>query len=137
MYISRFMEQNKHHHNSVKMMKLTFFAFCIFAIQINENLADILVDCVQGKTCNKAEYWGECGQGICLNRPDDPKETCYCPYENFSDTPVVCKQGKTCYGGDELGRHDDHEISGYGVSRPGIQNKKGFCIKINLPKGNY
>jgi hypothetical protein len=27
--------------------------------------------------------------------------------------------------------------SGYGVSRPGIQNKKGFCIKINLPKGNY
>jgi hypothetical protein len=28
-------------------------------------------------------------------------------------------------------------ISVYGVSRPGIQNKKGFCIKINLPKGNY
>ena len=30
-----------------------------------------------------------------------------------------------------------YAISGYGVSRPGIQNKKGFCIKINLPKGNY
>ena len=28
-------------------------------------------------------------------------------------------------------------ISGYGVSRPGIQNKKGFCIKINSPEGNY
>ena len=28
-------------------------------------------------------------------------------------------------------------ISGFGVSRPGILNKKGFCIKINLPKGNY
>ena len=28
-------------------------------------------------------------------------------------------------------------ITGYGVSRPGIQNRKGFCIKINLPKGNY
>ena len=28
-------------------------------------------------------------------------------------------------------------ITGYGVLRPGIQNKKGFCIKINLPKGNY
>ena len=25
-------------------------------------------------------------------------------------------------------------ISGDGVSRPGIQNKKDFCIKINLPK---
>ena len=32
---------------------------------------------------------------------------------------------------------DHYGISGYGVSRPGIQNKKGFCIKINLPKGNY
>jgi hypothetical protein len=28
-------------------------------------------------------------------------------------------------------------ITGYGVSRPGIQNRKGFCIKINLPKVNY
>ena len=28
-------------------------------------------------------------------------------------------------------------ITGYGVSRPGIQNMKGFCIKINLSKGNY
>ena len=31
----------------------------------------------------------------------------------------------------------DYGITSYGVSRPGIQNKKGFCIKINLPKGNY
>ena len=28
-------------------------------------------------------------------------------------------------------------ITGYGGLRPGIQNKKGFCIKINLPEGNY
>ena len=28
-------------------------------------------------------------------------------------------------------------ITGYGVSRPGIQNKKDFCIKINIPKENY
>ena len=27
---------------------------------------------------------------------------------------------------------EDYGITGYGVSRPGIQNKKGFCIKINL-----
>ena len=33
--------------------------------------------------------------------------------------------------------YSGYGISGYGVSRPGIQNKKGFCIKINLPKGNY
>ena len=35
--------------------------------------------------------------------------------------------------------YDDLEygITGYGVSRPGIQNKKGSCIKVNLPKGNY
>jgi hypothetical protein len=25
-------------------------------------------------------------------------------------------------------------ITGYGVSRPGIQNQKDFCIKINTPK---
>ena len=30
----------------------------------------------------------------------------------------------------------NYGISGYGVSRLGIQNKKGFSIKINLPKGN-
>ena len=28
-------------------------------------------------------------------------------------------------------------ITGYGVLRPGIQNRKGFCTKINLPKENY
>jgi hypothetical protein len=28
-------------------------------------------------------------------------------------------------------------ITGYGVSRPGIQNLKDFCIKINTYKGNY
>jgi hypothetical protein len=28
-------------------------------------------------------------------------------------------------------------ITGYGVSSPGIQNYKDFCIKINIPKGNY
>ena len=28
-------------------------------------------------------------------------------------------------------------ITDYGVSRPGIQNWKDFCMKINIPKGNY
>ena len=28
-------------------------------------------------------------------------------------------------------------ITGYRVSRPEIQNQKDFCIKINVPKGNY
>ena len=28
-------------------------------------------------------------------------------------------------------------IAGNGVSRPGIQNKTDFCIKINISKGNY
>ena len=27
--------------------------------------------------------------------------------------------------------------TGYGVSSPGIQNLKDFCLKINIPKGNY
>ena len=27
--------------------------------------------------------------------------------------------------------------TGYGVSSPGIQNYKYFCLKINIPKGNY
>ena len=34
----------------------------------------------------------------------------------------------------------EHEAcgnTGYGVSRPGRQNWKGFCLKINIPKGNY
>ena len=28
-------------------------------------------------------------------------------------------------------------ITGYQVATPGIQNQKDFCIKINIPKGNY
>ena len=27
--------------------------------------------------------------------------------------------------------------TGYGVSSPGIQNWKDFCLIINIPKGNY
>ena len=27
--------------------------------------------------------------------------------------------------------------TGYGVSKPGIQNEKVFWLKINMPKGNY
>ena len=35
-------------------------------------------------------------------------------------------------------KHCQHYgITGYEVSRPGIQNMKGFCIRINLPKENY
>ena len=30
-----------------------------------------------------------------------------------------------------------YDITGYGVSSPGIQNKKDFCLKINIPKGIY
>ena len=30
-----------------------------------------------------------------------------------------------------------YDITGCGVFKAGIQNWKGFCIKINLPKGNY
>ena len=62
MYILRFMERNKHLHNSVKMMKLTFLAFCIFAIQINENLADVFVQCIQNQTCHgdfEDSYYGD------------------------------------------------------------------------------
>ena len=27
--------------------------------------------------------------------------------------------------------------TGYGVSRPGLQNQKDFCIRINIPKEYY
>ena len=30
-----------------------------------------------------------------------------------------------------------YSITGNGVSRPGIQNEKDFCIKINILKGNF
>ena len=34
-------------------MKLTFLVICIFAFEINENLADVMVpDCKQWKKCN-------------------------------------------------------------------------------------
>ena len=32
--------------------------------------------------------------------------------------------------------HVSYGITGYDVSRPGIQNKKDFCMKINISKGN-
>ena len=31
-------------------------------------------------------------------------------------------------------QYTNYGIPGYGVSRPGIQNKKDFCIKINISK---
>ena len=70
------MEQNKHLHKSVKKMKLTFFAFCIFVIQINENLAFVLVPCVHHKICygNDDPFYGdyeECGNGRCLKSNED------------------------------------------------------------------
>ena len=72
-YISRFMEKNKHLHNSVKMMKLTFFAFCIFANQINENLADVMVPCVHHKICygDQIGTYGQCGNGRCIKFNED------------------------------------------------------------------
>ena len=57
-------------------MKWTFFAFCIFAIQINENLAFVLVPCVHHKICygNADPFYGdyeECGNGRCLKLNED------------------------------------------------------------------
>ena len=34
-------------------------------------------------------------------------------------------------------RGGNYGITGYGISSPEIQNQKDFCIKINIPKGNY
>ena len=94
-YISRFMEQNKHLHN--KIMKLTFLALCIFALQINLNLADVIIDCLQGQKCNVfGRDYGKCGKGYCLNRPDDPNLTCHCPYVPPKPKPAICKQGQEC-----------------------------------------
>ena len=125
MYTLRFMEQNKCLHNSVKIMKLTFLALCIFALQINENLASVIIDCSQGQKCNVyGRDYGECGNGYCLNRPDDPNLTCYCPYENFADAPVVCEQGKTCYG---LGQDYEGCGNGYCLNLPDDPKKTCHC----------
>ena len=85
---------------SVKMMKLTYFALCIFAFKINENFADIEPDptiCKKGKICDDYDYEGctekQESQGNCLN---DPDKTCYCPYQYPTPKPVICKQGKQC-----------------------------------------
>ena len=88
--------------NSVKMIKLTFFALCIFAFKINENFADIEPDptiCKKGKICDAYNY-DELGctekqesQGNCLN---DPKKTCYCPYKYPTPKLAICKQGQQC-----------------------------------------
>ena len=33
--------------------------------------------------------------------------------------------------------HQNYSSTGCGVFKRGIQNYKDFCIKINVPKGNY
>ena len=100
------MERNKHLHNSVRMMKLTFFALCIFAFKINENLADVMLPptvCKQGKVCSEYghDYEGcteiQENHGDCLNRPDDRQQTCFCPYIPPERTEfAICNHGQQC-----------------------------------------
>ena len=40
-------------------------------------------------------------------------------------------------GIDNRHRAGNYGNTGCGVFKGGIQNKKGFCIKINIPKGNF
>ena len=115
MIILRFMDQINIIINFVKMMKSTFFALCIFALQINKNLAVSLplpVVCEQGKTCyGLGQDYEGCGNGYCLNRPDDRKKTCHCPYVPPKPKPAVCKQGQEC--GDPFSKRNP-EVCGDG-----------------------
>ena len=105
MRVLRFMDQINIIINSVKMLKVTFFGLCIFALHINENLADIIPDptvCKQGKLCSESwsghDYEGcteiQESHGNCLNHPN---KACFCPYE---PPPLYqrgsCKNGQQC-----------------------------------------
>ena len=90
--------------NSVKMIKLTFFALCIFAFKINENFADIEPDptiCKKGKICSETwsgHHYEGCtkiqeSHGNCLNRPD---KKCHCPFEPPTPKRIICEHGQQC-----------------------------------------
>lgn len=104
MRVLRFMDQINIIINSVKMLKVTFFALCIFAFHINENLADVPPPptiCKQGKLCSESWSGHESegcteiqeSQGNCLNRPN---KACYCPYEPPTPKRGRCKHGQQC-----------------------------------------
>ena len=37
----------------------------------------------------------------------------------------------------KIAEYSGYGNTSYGVSSPGIQNQKDFCLKNNIPKGNY
>ena len=39
--------------------------------------------------------------------------------------------------GSEKDKAIDYGNTGCGVFRQGVQNQKGFCLRINILKGNY
>ena len=68
-----------------------------------KNFADPRGVCEQGKTCygcGKDPYDnyddGECGNGHCLNSPDNPNKTCHCPYVPPPAIYLICRQGQQC-----------------------------------------
>ena len=57
------------------------------------------------------------------------------PYEHIDEESILQQLNEKQQ---QLEKSDtDYGNTGYGVSGPGIQNQKGFCLKINIPKGNY
>ena len=56
-YILWFIAHNKHCHNFVKMMKLPFFVFCIFASEIIDNLAKVIVPKPRPESCKQECLW--------------------------------------------------------------------------------
>ena len=57
------------------------------------------------------------------------------PYEHIDEESILQQLNEKQQ---ELEKSDaDYGNTGYGVSSLMIQNQKGFCLKINIPKGNY
>ena len=57
------------------------------------------------------------------------------PYEHIDEESILQQLNEKQQ---QLDKSDtDYGNTGYGVSSPGIQNQKGFCLKINISKGNY
>ena len=57
------------------------------------------------------------------------------PYEHIDEESILQQLNEKQQ---QLDKSDtDYGNTGYGVSSPGIQNQKDFCLKSNISKGNY
>ena len=115
-------EQNKKDNVIVRIVKSITIEPAVFLVSLSttiENIANsqIAID----KTC-EVEF--EYNQTVCDNLVTDYKDENEIIQENvaqFSVYKTLIRYGNT----------------GCRVFKRGVQNWKDFCLKINIPKGNY